>query len=146
MLSFSNHDINPQSSSPLFTRLPAEIRNSIFSLACTATYDKSKPYSSEAYYYRPYFRYPRSLSTSLPLVCRSSYLETHSLLAIQNTYIEWQCCSPEPAERLIQPHRGMSSAHLFMGQIFLEDRDDTASRLNDSFDALTARAQDHDPS
>ena len=136
MLSFDNQDINPQTSSPLFNRLPAEIRNEIFSLASTATYDKTRPYPEDDYYYRPHFRYPRSLSTSLPLTCRVMYLETHSLLSAQNTYIEWQFCSPEPAESLIEPHRAISSAHLFMAQVFLESWNATALRLSESFDAL----------
>ena len=132
MLSFDSQDINPQTSSPLFGRLPAEIRNEIFSLASTATYDKNVSYPKYAYHYRPNFRYKRCISSSLPLACRLVYLESHSLLAMQDTYIEWcnRGLSKSPA------HRSMTSAQLFMQQICLESWDYIALRLNRSFDTL----------
>lgn len=131
MLSFDN-EINPQTSSPLFNRLPAEIRNEIFSLASTTTYDKNVSYPKNAYHYRPNFRHKRYIPSSLPLTCRLVYLESHSLLATHNTYIKWcnRGLSDSPA------HPSMTSAQLFMQQVCLESWDHIALRLSRSFDTL----------
>lgn len=81
--------IDPQAGSPLFNRIPPEIRNYIFELALTSFDDKTKPYKRSAYYYRPDFRYAQKIDTTLLCTCRRIFSETRSLSATINEYASW---------------------------------------------------------
>ena len=81
--------IDPQSTSPLFNRIPAEIRNYIFELALSAYDDHSKPYNNGQYYYRPGHRYAHKVDTNLLLTCRRVLAETKYMPASINEYTCW---------------------------------------------------------
>ena len=81
--------INPQYTSPLFNRIPAEIRNYIFKLALTAYDDHTKPYKNGEYYYRPGHRYAHKVDTNLLLTCRRVLAETKEIPASINEYTCW---------------------------------------------------------
>ncbi|ORY19690.1 hypothetical protein BCR34DRAFT_551521 [Clohesyomyces aquaticus] len=72
-------DHHPQTQSPLFGKLPAEIRNEIFALTVTEDEDLSKPYGRQTYYWRPEFRGPRRFNVALLRTCKRIWLETRPL-------------------------------------------------------------------
>ena len=81
--------IDPQSTSPLFNRIPAEIRNYIFELALSAYDDHTKPYRNGDYHYRPGHRYAHKVDTNLLLTCRRVLAETKDMPASINEYTCW---------------------------------------------------------
>ena len=81
--------INPQTASPLFTVLPAEIRNEIFHYALLSFSDLTCPYTPHSYYYRPGYTHARTIATNLLLTCRRIYLETHLLPLTINEHVIW---------------------------------------------------------
>lgn len=80
---------NPQSQSPLFTTIPAEIRNQIFAFALLQYEDFSEPYEEHDYCYRPGHRARRIVSTSLLLTCRRVWLEANHCPMSQATHAFW---------------------------------------------------------
>lgn len=80
---------DPQSASPLFNRIPAEICNEIFEYALTAYDDKTNPYQNGSYYYRPGHRYAHKVDTDLLLTYRRIYAETKDIPASINQYTCW---------------------------------------------------------
>lgn len=120
-------DANPQSKSPLFARIPGEIRNHIFDLALTAYSGKQEPFEKDSYYYRPGFRYAdQILDTALLRTCRRIYQEA-CLVPFQNyECVEWHYRGP-PAKIARNFARGnyscpwLTSLHLFTQQFWLED-------------------------
>ena len=69
---------NLQEQSPLF-RLPAELRNTIFELACLPYDDPETKYNNRDFYYRPEHVARHISSTSLLLACRRAWLEANQL-------------------------------------------------------------------
>jgi hypothetical protein len=67
----------PQDQSPLFTRLPAELRAEIFSLVLTDYPDPSPAahYAADTCYARPSYFAPRRTDARLLRVCRAVYRE-----------------------------------------------------------------------
>lgn len=92
--------INPQLSSPLFTLLPGEIRNQIFSLALTPYPDLSRPYHQGTHYYRPGYHHPIIAPIALLLTCRKIYSETAHLPLALNEITYW--CGRGPPEHVHQ--------------------------------------------
>jgi hypothetical protein len=80
---------NPQSQSPLFSILPPEIRNYIFSLALLQYEDLANPYKECALWYRPGHRARRIVSTSLLLTCRLIWLEANHWPMTQAVHDFW---------------------------------------------------------
>ncbi|KAF2728542.1 hypothetical protein EJ04DRAFT_503932 [Polyplosphaeria fusca] len=72
-----NH--HSQSQSPLFSTIPAEIRNEIFKLAVTEYEDPSRPWPRNSYYWRPGFRGHRKVDVALLQTCKRVWLETRPL-------------------------------------------------------------------
>lgn len=66
---------NFQTQSPLWGKLPAEIRNEIFTWALSQYEDLSRAYPEDAYWYRPGFRGPLKSSTALLRTCRLAHQE-----------------------------------------------------------------------
>jgi hypothetical protein len=78
---------NPQHQSPLFSVLPAEIRNHIFDLVlleCDAT-----PFSTEDFWYRPDYPASRAINVALLRTCRLVYLETWNVPLLNVTHRQW---------------------------------------------------------
>lgn len=119
--------INPQTASPLFNRIPAEIRNHIFFYAVTLHTDKKEAYPRNAFYYRPHFRYKyQELQTALLRTCRRIYQETQHLPALNYEAVEWYERGPQE-HYICKPllglkyHPEMRSLHLFFQQFALEE-------------------------
>ena len=125
--------INPQSSSPLFNRIPAEIRNHVFELALTAYDDHTKPYKNGQYYYRPDHRYAHKVDTNLLLTSRRVLAETKDIPASINEYTCWFGRAPpwastngltrlanEDAVGVLVRRNALKYVHLFTQQTWLE--------------------------
>lgn len=123
-------NINSQSASPLFNRIPGEIRNHIFKLALTSFDDETRPYKKGAYYYRPGYRYAQKIDTTLLLTCRRIFLETESVPASINEHTSWYERAPEDVannELSMESHPAalkrrlrLKTLHLFTQQYWLE--------------------------
>ena len=81
--------INPQLQSPLFSILPAEIRNHIFILATTAYPDPQRPYGPEDWHFRPDTPGRLRIDTALLLTCRRAYDEARLVPVANNTHTFW---------------------------------------------------------
>lgn len=81
--------VDLQTQSPLFSMVPAEIRNRIFAIALTAYDDKSKPYHPQNWFYRPDWPCHRKISTTLLRTCKRVYLECHLLPLALNSHTFW---------------------------------------------------------
>jgi len=123
--------INPQVASPLFTLLPAEIRNLIFYFALEGYPDLNKPYSRHSFWYRPGYTHARKIATELLLTCRRLYLETDLLPVVHNEHIIWGVersrIPPHTSSYLLDNRIKLSQrnaiqyVHLFTQQFWLED-------------------------
>lgn len=69
------HSHNDQSISPLFSILPAEMRDIIFEYALADYEDLSQPYDLETCYRRPGYMGPRKTDTALLRTCQAIYNE-----------------------------------------------------------------------
>jgi hypothetical protein len=81
--------VHSQSQSPLFSTIPAEIRNRIFSIALTAYDDQTRPYQPQNWVYRPDWHFHPKISTALLQTCRRIYLECHLLPLFLNSHTFW---------------------------------------------------------
>lgn len=141
-------DANPQSASPLFTCLPAELRNYIFELALTAYDDKTRPYSKRACFYRPTYRYAKKIDTNLLLTCRRTLSETKDLPASSNELTLWFWRGPPGSSKTelladdatgdLTRRRGLKIIHLFTQQNWLEG-------AKGGFERFTTRWKDDCP-
>jgi hypothetical protein len=82
-------DVHSQTQSPLFSAIPAEIRNRIFSIALAAYDDQTKPYRPQNWFYRPDWHFHPKISTTLLRTCRRVYLECHLLPLFLNSHTFW---------------------------------------------------------
>jgi hypothetical protein len=81
-------DCNPQLHSPLFNKIPPEIRNHIFDLAVAETNGK-RAIARDAFWYRPDFTHHTYVDTALLRTCRLIYLETRALPTLNVTLRFW---------------------------------------------------------
>ncbi|RSM19222.1 hypothetical protein CDV31_001898 [Fusarium ambrosium] len=82
---------NPQSGSPLFKLLPAEVRNQIFALSLTDYEDPSphKHYAGDTCFTRPSYFAPRKTDTALLRTCRAIYRECRFLPFMLTEQLHW---------------------------------------------------------
>ena len=124
--------INPQIASPLFSKLPAEIRNHIFYYALLAYPDPGRPYSKHSSWYRPGYTHARAITVNLLRTCRRVYLETDLLPVVHNEHIIWgveKSRIPPGSTNYLLHDRHMKLSqrnavqfvHLFTQQYWLED-------------------------
>jgi hypothetical protein len=73
-------DAHNQAQSPLFSVIPPEIRNEIFSLALRPYIDVEKLYDRETYWARPGAEGPTRIDTALLRTCKRVWGETKVLL------------------------------------------------------------------
>lgn len=124
--SIDTSNANPQEESPLFARVPGEIRDQIFDLALTAYSGKQEPFAKDSYYYRPGFRYAdQKLDTALLRTCRRIYHEARLVPFENYERVEWHDRGPSKAEatRFAQGDAfspWLTSLHLFTQQFWLE--------------------------
>ena len=124
-------EINPQAESPLFNRLPSEIRNHIFRLAVTAYEDRDRKYRLSAFYYRSGHTCVHRIDTSLLRTCRLVYEEAARLPASINELTCWFYRGPtfclEPFLSLLNDRpdtlirqQELRQVHIFAQQYWLE--------------------------
>lgn len=82
---------NPQTASPIFSQLPAEVRTAIWSLALTDYLDPdpTKRYEADTLFTRPAYSAPRRTDTSLLRTCRAVYRESWFLPFILREHTHW---------------------------------------------------------
>ncbi|OQE30803.1 hypothetical protein PENFLA_c002G09345 [Penicillium flavigenum] len=123
--------------SPLFTVLPAEIRNRIYTLALesedvlTDDFPRSL-YKQNAFYYRPGYKQPKRIQTALLQTCQQVYAEASLLPPAVNEHTFWFYRSPPHVHDASSPlnyfrkmtpkqRAQVQHLHLFTQQYFLED-------------------------
>ncbi|PWY67219.1 hypothetical protein BO94DRAFT_528209 [Aspergillus sclerotioniger CBS 115572] len=91
----------PQTTSPLFTHLPPELRNKIYAYtleSAPASDPTTRAYRRQALYYRPGFQSPKRISTALLQTCQQIYSEA-SLLPPSLTAHTFWCYRAPPHVR-----------------------------------------------
>jgi hypothetical protein len=78
--------IDPQSSSPLFGVIPAELRNEIFKEALTGYIKPSDRWDKETHYTRPGYEGKVTIDVALLSTCRLVYLETCQVVRSVNNH------------------------------------------------------------
>jgi hypothetical protein len=137
----------PQTSSPLFSVLPAEIRNHIYALSLESedvTLDDSPRslYQRNAFYYRPGYKQPKRIESSLLQTCQQIYAEASLLPPGINEHTFWFYRSPPHVKDASSPvdyfrkmtpkqRAQVNHIHLFTQQFFLED-----DRWSDIWDGM----------
>ncbi|KAK8206084.1 hypothetical protein HDK77DRAFT_448660 [Phyllosticta capitalensis] len=81
---------HPQQQSPLWGKLPAEIRNQIFELAVSQHFDETREYPVGSYYRRPGYTHAFKVCTALLQTCRLAWLEAHSIPMRSATIPIWE--------------------------------------------------------
>ncbi|KAG2024162.1 hypothetical protein CC2G_001742 [Coprinopsis cinerea AmutBmut pab1-1] len=69
-----------QDGSPLYAKLPPELRFEIFETVFESTFDMSKAYPFNSYYARPGYIAPKKTDLDVLLTCRMVYLEAKDLV------------------------------------------------------------------
>lgn len=80
---------HPQQQSPLFYKLPKELRDCIFELSCTQSPDERHTYEANSFYHRPGHTARLKTHTSLLHTCRRIWLEAHALPMRQAEHAFW---------------------------------------------------------
>ena len=80
---------NFQSQSPLFSIIPAEIRNRIFRFACTAYEDPQRPYTFDDWCSRPGQKFCLTIDCALLRTCRRVYSEARLVPVAMNAHTFW---------------------------------------------------------
>ncbi|KAJ5591553.1 uncharacterized protein N7459_001922 [Penicillium hispanicum] len=127
-----------QTSCPLFTVIPAEIRNRIyaFSLESEDVSNEDSPrslYRRHEFYYRPGYKQPKRIHTALLQTCQQIYNEASLLPPAVNEHTFWfyrppphvkNASSPLEYFRKMTPKQRAQVHHLhfFTQQFFLDDR------------------------
>ncbi|KAL8789482.1 MAG: hypothetical protein Q9213_001095 [Squamulea squamosa] len=123
--------IHPQQDSPLFNKIPPEVRNQVFLLALTAYEDPaSRKYRPSAYYCRPGFTRALRIDTALLLTCRRVHCETSKLPASINEHTSWCGRKPPNVKKnhlsvddrpcSIIRRQNVRTVHVFAQQFWLE--------------------------
>ena len=111
-----------QKQSPLFGKIPGELRNRIFELALTEYPGKQKPLQKYTHWCRPGFRYAdRKIHTALLRTCQFAHGETHLVLRRIYVHVDWPYLDWPYPERFLEPYTTirrhyypwMTSLHLF---------------------------------
>lgn len=93
---------HPQDQSPLYNKIPKELRDLIFEFA-TAPYEDLRDeqrYPENSYYYRPDMRGPLRSSTGLLGTCRRVWLESSNLPMKQSISVLWRHSERGPPKQL----------------------------------------------
>ncbi|KIW12115.1 hypothetical protein PV08_09389 [Exophiala spinifera] len=125
-----------QDGSPLFTKLPAETRVEIFSLALKAEVDTSKPYRPDRFFYRPGYHYHTKINQALLLTCKRIYEEARLLPIAVNEHVFWLFNGPGASVGRRERHpvrwdeyfhkmntdqrQAVQTVHIFAQQMYLE--------------------------
>lgn len=126
-----------QTSCPLFSVFPAEIRNRIYALSLESedvALDGStlSLYQRNAFYYRPGYKQPKRIQTGLLQTCQQIYAEASLLPPRINEHTFWFYRSPPHVKNASSPfdyfrkmtpkqRAQVDHLHFFTQQFFLED-------------------------
>ncbi|KAL1868401.1 hypothetical protein Plec18167_008327 [Paecilomyces lecythidis] len=129
--------VDPQTSCPLFSVLPAEIRNLIYKFSlesedASTDHSPRSLYRRNAFYYRPGHKQPKRIQTALLQTCQKIYAEASLLPPAVNEHTFWfyrapphvkDASSPLDYFRKMTPQQRAQVQHLhfFTQQFFLED-------------------------
>lgn len=80
---------HPQTQSPLYFKLPKELRDYVFKLSCTQSPKEQQGYDLNSYYYRPGHTARLKTYTSLLLTCRRTWLEANALPMREAEHAFW---------------------------------------------------------
>lgn len=87
-------DAHHQTQSPLFSKLPLDIRTLIWTYCVLAYKNLDNPYPTDVPWYRPPdLTHYLNIDTSILQTCRAVYNESRHLPASVNTIVIWQCDS-----------------------------------------------------
>lgn len=78
---------NMQADCPLFNKIPAEIRDRIFSFALSPFDNHNHPYKPGHHWYRPGYHYPQMLDTRLLRTCKRIYEECRLMPIKLNEFV-----------------------------------------------------------
>lgn len=124
--------VNDQRSSPLFCRLPPELRNRVFYFALLEHDNLAKPVPFHSYGYRPSYQFIQTISgISLLRTCRLIYLETHLMPVMTATFRDFRCWNrraPRPSSSrfifenrmTIRQRAAVRTLHITAQQCYLE--------------------------
>ena len=120
--------------SPLFSIIPAEIRNRIFCLACTAYEDPRRPYAFDDWCNRPGQKFCLTIDCALLRTCRRAYSEARLVSVAMNAHTFWYGSDRAPQDvkfasdakgyfaRLREDQREhVNEVHVFAQQFTIED-------------------------
>ncbi|PVH95977.1 hypothetical protein DM02DRAFT_675114 [Periconia macrospinosa] len=119
--------VHPQSQSPLFSKIPGEIRNQIFSFALEEYVDPEKTYEREAYYTHPGYEGDKRMDVALLRTCKLIWSETRGIPERNTEIVFWLGDvhrAPENTYRLDH----WPNASLVWGQGYV---DDLANKFHD---------------
>lgn len=120
-------DHHNQAQSPLFSKLPPELRNEVFALALHY-FDISRPYPLNSYYRRPDYEYPEIVDPRLLFTCRRVYAEMGFAVHTKE-YVFWCHRAPPGASNSVEKSfghmneiekRDVRYAHFFTQLYYLE--------------------------
>jgi hypothetical protein len=125
---------HPQTQSPLFNRIPGEIRDLILEFAVTATDIYSAPVPDDDPCFRPGYRFRKRIFLDVLLTCRKIYLEARLFPASVNEHVFWGYRGPayrshwdtagQYFRKMSQEKRSVVEVvHFFTQQFFLEHLD-----------------------
>jgi hypothetical protein len=80
-----------QLQSPLFGKLPGEIRNEIFELTLLPHEDESEKYPDDSYWYRPGFQAPQKSCSALLQTCKRAHAEGQKVFLRELEWAFWFC-------------------------------------------------------
>ena len=80
-----------QSQSPLFGKIPGEIRNKIFTYALSIYEDQSRAYDENTSYRRPGYTAPHKIDYTLLQTCQKIYTEAW-FVPMTTNMITLDCC------------------------------------------------------
>src|SRR5204863_322648 len=96
-------DWNVQAACPLYTKVPTEIRNLIFSYALSAFDNHDDPYQPGEHWCRPGYEYAQILDLRVLQTCKRIYHEYHLLPITQSEFVYYLFDGPvheEPTRQL----------------------------------------------
>ncbi|KAL1640153.1 hypothetical protein SLS58_007267 [Diplodia intermedia] len=99
LTAISPSNAHPQKQSPLWSKLPPELRNQIFTLAVSQHVDVTRPYPANSWHYRPGYTHAFSMYTDLLATCRLAYWEASAIPLSTATLPVWEDRGPPDAPK-----------------------------------------------
>lgn len=143
---------NAQFQSPLFSKLPREIRELIWTFATAPVEDESHRYKANEYYCRPGHLARHKTYTDLLYTCRRVWLEANALPMLQAEHCFWYYrAAPDQRDPAWMAgltkmnRRNFGHLHLFAQMYTIESLEDGKGRVRDYFLKTPELAGDFQP-